>query len=410
MDSAELPEQKEIDVSSLLAGIENPKSRRAAEDLLGDWERQGFVKQSQIDRLAIIRQLTPTELAEVIGFLRVMGAQTEEEPNPEELLLCETLISEPEHDGASADRSKPANESKRTLTPSEVLDLCNAIQLGLQTARLATTGEQLSTEQRKVIARGEAARERMIICNQGLVHTFAKHFQVHPSFTLEDLHQEGIIGLITAVERFNPTLGYKFSTYAGWWIKQAIMRGLANRAATIRVPVHRAADIFKYKRTVALLRQEAGGNEPSSSEIAAALQWKPDKLLMIDELSRMAYVSTNAHIGDDEDVEFGETLRAIGASPLAEFDAEERKHFVVTALDVLDERERDVIERRFGLKTFGVCETLEDVGRDHRVTRERIRQIQNQAIEKIRPVAKRWISKGISDSWSDFDEPLTLSG
>jgi RNA polymerase primary sigma factor len=406
---APAPRQQDVDVNLLLARIENPKSRRAAEDLLGDWERQGFVKQSQIDRLAVIRQLTPSELAEVIGFLRAINAQSDEEPDPEELLLCETLISESASEAAaSPDRSKRGQKSKRLLTPTEVFELSNAIQLGIQAARLAATGEQLSTEQREVIARGEAARERMIICNQGLVHVIAQHFQVHPNFTIEDLHQEGIIGLITAVERFDPTRGYKFSTYASWWIRQAIMRALANHAATIRVPVHRVNDIFKYKRTVALLRQEAGGNEPSVSEIAAALQWTTEKLLMIDELSRMVYVSTNDYIGDDEGTEFGETLRAPETSPLAKFDAKERKDFVVTALDCLTRRERDVIERRFGLKTLGVYETLEDVGKDYHITRERIRQIQNEAIEKMRPVAKRWISKGISDTWFDFDDPISL--
>jgi hypothetical protein len=157
MDAGADPEQTEIDVNLLLARIENPKSRRAAEDLMGDWERQGFVKQAQIDRLAVIRQLTPTELAEVIGFLRAIGAQTDEEPDPEELLLCETLISESQTETVGRE-PKRSQDAERLLTPTEVFELSNAIQLGIQAARSTAAVEQLSTEQRDVIARGEAAR------------------------------------------------------------------------------------------------------------------------------------------------------------------------------------------------------------------------------------------------------------
>ena len=220
--------QSDVDANTLLARIEDPKARRAAEDLLGDWERQGFVEQAQIDRLAMIRQLLPAQLAEVITFLRAIGAQADEEPEPEELLLCESLVSESDLDRAPGKRAERDQNAERLLTPNEVFELSNAIQLGIQAARSSDSNTGLPVEQQRIIARGQQARERMIICNQGLVRFVAQHFQVHPAFTIEDLNQEGILGLITAIETYDPARGCRFSTYAIWWIRQAILRALAS--------------------------------------------------------------------------------------------------------------------------------------------------------------------------------------
>src|SRR5439155_10038853 len=330
--------QSDVDVNMLLARIEAPKARRAAEDLLGDWERQGFVEQAQIDRLAMIRQLLPAQLAEVITFLRAIGAQADEEPEPEELLLCESLVSESDLDRAPGKRAERDQNAERLLTPNEVFELSNAIQLGIQAARSSDSNTGLPVEQQRIIARGQQARERMIICNQGLVRFVAQHFQVHPAFTIEDLNQEGILGLITAIETYDPARGCRFSTYAIWWIRQAILRALASRAATIRVPVHRVTDIFKFKRTVELLRQEGSGTEPTIDEIAHALQWSVEKVLTIDQLSQMAYVSMNDFVGDNDDTELGDTLSANLPSPVDAFDAKERKTFVTGALDRLTRR------------------------------------------------------------------------
>jgi len=398
--SPESVSASEIDINGLMRRIESPKALRAAQDLLGDWERQGFVSQLQIDRLAVVRQLSPSDLAELMTFVQGIGGSHDEEPDDDELRSIETLESD-EIDAATQAAAQPSDEkypSDRLLTYAEVSEFARALRLGRQASDTIVPGEPISDQMRQIIARGEAARQSLIVCNLRLVHSTAKHYLVHPAFPYEDLVQEGTLGLMKAVERFDPEKGFKFSTYAKWWIRQSILRALANRAATIRVPVHRAQEIFKYKRTVELLRQEGDGAEPSLVEIAEALQWNIDKVLSIQQLSEMAYVSMNDSVGDENDeTEFGDLMSADLASPLEQFDAKERRGFVEEVLLRLSPQERDIISRRYGLATFGIGETLADIGDDYHLTRERIRQIQAGAIKKMGPAAKRWISKGVSD-------------
>lgn len=391
-ESGERRRPDPVDVDVLLRQIVDLKTRRAAEDLAADWERQGFVDQQRIDRLAVTRELTPTQLAEVMAVLQQLAIPRDDEPDASELSADDLLKLE---ESATANAPATFANRKYTLRHEEVLQLSRAIRLAQQ-AIIDRSGA-FDSERQQIIRRGELAREKLIISNLGLVHSLAPHYLIHPALPIEDLVQEGIIGLMKAVERFDGTKGYRFSTYAVWWIRQAIMRALANRGTTIRIPVHKINDVLKLKRTKDLLRREGNGEEPAVAALATALQWSLEKVAVTEELSRMSYLSLDAPLADESDHSIGDLLQADTLSPLEACEAKERQAWVTEAIEGLTRREREVVRRRFGLGTFGIPETLEEIGDDFRLTRERIRQIQQEALKCLRPRAQRWIDKGVTD-------------
>ena len=232
------------------------------------------------------------------------------------------------------------------------------------------------------IKNGDAkAREQMINSNLRLVVTIA-HDYADLGLPLLDLISEGNIGLTKAVERFDPTKGAKLSTYAAWWIKQAIKRALANQSKTIRIPVHLGDKIAKVRR-VSLQMSDELGREPTDDELAEELGIASEKLAQLKTIG-IRPASLDAPIGDEDSSEFGESVGDEEAR--TPFESLRDKNLVAEVdglLDVLDQRERKIILRRFGLDG-GKPKTLEDVGKDFGVTRERIRQLQNVALAKLR--------------------------
>jgi len=251
---------------------------------------------------------------------------------------------------------------------------------------LLTIEEEVKLARR--IRKGDkAARDHMISANLRLVVKIAMDYKDF-GLPLLDLISEGNIGLIKAVERFDPRKGGKLSTYAAWWIKQSIKRALANQSKTIRLPVHLVDKIAKMRRTAMALTEEFG-REPTDEEIAIELQIPTNKVAHLKSVS-VRPASLDAPVGNDADsTSFGEIVGDENAvSPVDAFHARSQNSDLHAMIDSLDPREAEILRYRFGLDGYDEL-TLEEVGQKFNVTRERIRQLQNIALSKMRKAIHR---------------------
>ena len=272
------------------------------------------------------------------------------------------------------------------LTPEEELSLAKIMADG-ETAKeqLEEIGEDIDEDTKKqidlLIADGEKAKKSLAEANLRLVVSIAKRY-VGRGMLFLDLIQEGNLGLIKAVDKFDYTKGYKFSTYATWWIRQAITRAIADQARTIRIPVHMVETINKLVRVSRQLVQELG-REPTPEELAKELNMPVDKVREISKISQEP-VSLETPIGEEEDSHLGDFIPdedAPAPSEAASFVL--LKEQLGAVLETLSEREAKVLRLRFGLDD-GRARTLEEVGKEFDVTRERIRQIEAKALRKLR--------------------------
>ena len=239
---------------------------------------------------------------------------------------------------------------------------------------------------RKIKRGDKAARAQMINANLRLVVKIAQDYSGY-GLPLNDLISEGNIGLMKAVERFDPKKGGKLSTYAAWWIKQSIKRALANQSKTIRLPVHIVDKIAKMRRISTMLA-EVLGREPTDEELAEEIGLPRRKLAMLKQASQRP-TSLDAPVNEGEATEYGEIIGDERAENPLDALADKNLHGELDGLlAVLDKRERRIIDERFGL-TGKTPMTLEEVGREFGVTRERIRQLQNVALAKMRKALRR---------------------
>ncbi|MBC2901638.1 sigma-70 family RNA polymerase sigma factor [Streptomyces cupreus] len=271
------------------------------------------------------------------------------------------------------------------LTAVEEVELARRVEAGLfAEEKLGNTPDldsQLALDLDRLVVMGRMAKRRLIEANLRLVVSVAKRY-VGRGLTMLDLVQEGNLGLIRAVEKFDYARGYKFSTYATWWIRQAMSRALADQARTIRVPVHVVELINRVVRVQRRMLQERG-YEPTPDEVAAHLDLAPER---VSEVLRLAQepVSLHAPVGEEDDVALGDLIEdGDAASPVESAAFLLLREHLEAVLSTLGERERKVVQLRYGLAD-GRPRTLEEIGRIFGVTRERIRQIESKTLNKLR--------------------------
>jgi RNA polymerase primary sigma factor len=278
------------------------------------------------------------------------------------------------------DKIRMSDDARKSPLPEITQDSIQMYLREIGKIPLLTAEQEVALAKRKERNEKEAER-RLIEANLRLVVSIAKKF-VGKTMSLLDLIQEGNVGLFRAVKKFEYRKGYKFSTYATWWIRQAITRALADQSRTIRIPVHMVETINKFKQIERQLIQDLG-REPLAEEIAAEMDQPVHKVRHIRKISQDT-VSLEVSVGDDDEdsklEDFLEDVKTI--SPDRTAARQLLRDYVRKSMDELTPREQKILEMRFGL-TDGVSHTLEEVGREFDVTRERIRQIEAKALEKI---------------------------
>jgi RNA polymerase primary sigma factor len=347
------------------------------QSLLADGRERGFLTVEEVAATLSEVEITKEEVSELRAYLAEHGI---------EVVTAEGKPSEPDAD-APKDPGVPSKRLEIDLTVEPSLDSLRLYLRSIGRVELLTAEQEVSLAKR--IERGDmAAKQHMIEANLRLVVSIAKGY-LGRGLTFLDLIQEGSLGLIRAVEKFDYRRGYKFSTYATWWIRQAVTRAIADKARTIRIPVHMVEKLNKVVHVERQLVQELG-REPTPEEIASELDTTTRE---VKDILRMAQlpVSLEKPIGEEEDSELGDFVEDETAESPFELALENlRKENVRKALEALPPREREVIEMRFGLKGHE-ARTLEEVGRAFGVTRERIRQIENNTLKKLEhlPEAQR---------------------
>jgi RNA polymerase primary sigma factor len=357
----------------------------------------GLLPAQVVASVAIESGLTPESVDEIVAGLAASGVEVVVEPSVEELKAEE--VDEPEPPSlddagpsASADLVRVyLREIGRValLTAADEVDLARRVEAGVFAAerveQMETAEAGSDPDMRRdllaVVGDGQRAKQRLIESNLRLVVSIAKRYAGR-GLPFLDLIQEGNLGLIRAVEKFDYTRGFKFSTYASWWIRQAVSRAVADQARTIRIPVHMVETVNRILRAQRTLVQTLG-RDPTAAEIAVQVDMPAER---VEEIKRLAMepVSLHSPVGEEEGSELGDLIEDSESVPPAELvSAGLLASHVEAVLTHLGDREREVVRMRYGL-TDGEPRTLEEVGRAFGVTRERVRQIEAKSLAKLR--------------------------
>jgi RNA polymerase primary sigma factor len=363
------PENEALQAIPDEARIEPKSANNKIKKLVDKGKKQGFVTQDDILEIYTHPEYYIEELDNL--YLK---------------LLTESIdVFETSSEVAGTETVKSATELEKELEVLSTVEegfVTDPVRMYLrEIGRIPLLGFEQEIEYAKRVEKGDKrAYDRLVEANLRLVVSIAKKY-VGRGMSLMDLVQEGNIGLARAVEKYDWRRGFKFSTYATWWIRQAITRAIADQARVIRIPVHMVETINRFVRTSRKMMQDLG-REPTPEEVAKVMGIEPEKAREIIKVSQEP-ASLEKPVGEDEDSFLGDFVQA--ADPLPEDEAAHgllREH-IWEVLSTLTDRERKIIEMRFGL-IDGKSRTLEEVGKEFGVTRERIRQIEAKALRKLR--------------------------
>ena len=354
---------------TLLSNTDNKQARINA--LIEKGKKNGVLTQKELNDALSEMQISPEAYEKVLDSLEAMGVDVVSE------------VTEPPEEELMMDDGEEFSAENEDLSVPEGIATDDPVRMYLKEigkVPLLTADEEIELAQR-MAAGDEEARKKLSESNLRLVVSIAKRY-VGRGMQFLDLIQEGNLGLIKAVEKFDYSKGYKFSTYATWWIRQAITRAIADQARTIRIPVHMVETINKLIRVSRQLLQEYG-REPTPEEIAKEMGVSEEKVREITKIAQEP-VSLETPIGEEEDSHLGDFIPDDDIPAPAEAAAFTMlKEQLTDVLDTLTPREEKVLRLRFGLDD-GRARTLEEVGREFNVTRERIRQIEAKALRKLR--------------------------
>jgi RNA polymerase primary sigma factor len=356
----------------------------------------GLLPAQVVAAVAMESGLAPDSVDDIVRGLAEAGVEVvTDEPSIEELKAEEVEVEQPSLDdvgpSASADLVRVyLREIGRVslLTAADEVDLAKRVEAGVFAAERLSAIENdpkidagFRRDLLAVVGDGQRAKQRLIESNLRLVVSIAKRYAGR-GLPFLDLIQEGNLGLIRAVEKFDYTRGFKFSTYASWWIRQAVSRAVADQARTIRIPVHMVETVNRILRAQRMLVQTLG-RDPTAAEIAVQVDMPTER---VEEIKRLAMepVSLHSPVGEEEGSELGDLIEDSESVPPAELvSAGLLASHVEAVLTHLGDREREVVRMRYGL-TDGEPRTLEEVGRAFGVTRERVRQIEAKSLAKLR--------------------------
>src|ERR1700745_2740019 len=343
--------------------------------LLSKGEEVGVLSYAEISKAMSELDLDESDLEELTGFFESQESELVEDIDP-------PTAASNEVERAPDKRGRRAKKATLDLRPDMTTDSLQLFLKDIGKVRLLTAQEEVDLAKR--IERGDLdAKQKMVESNLRLVVSIAKNYR-NQGLPFLDLIQEGTLGLVRAAEKFDYRKGFKFSTYATWWIRQAIARALADTARTIRIPVHVVEKLNKIGRAERKLVTELG-REPTADEIAEVTGIDPEE---VDSIKGSAQAPPEKPVGDEEESEFGQFIADERAESPYERAAEIlTKEALREALENLSYRERRVLELRYGLGGEHP-RTLDEVGRTFNVTRERIRQIENQSLKKLQSLAE----------------------
>ena len=367
-------------------------------DLMSRARQRGFVVMAEVQQELEEVKAPAEAFDEVYDQLRKAGV-TVREDGPD---ISDSVVAANDDVAVSDPVRMYLQEIGRVplLTAQQEVELAMAMEAGLRAEEKLEADEgELGVEERIILERNarqsDRSRKRLVEANLRLVVSIAKKY-VGRGMSLLDLIQEGNLGLMRAVEKFDYRKGFKFSTYATWWIRQAVTRSLADQGRTIRVPVHMVETINKLAQAQRNLMQDLG-REPTIEEIATDLELEPER---VSELRRIAMdpVSLEAPLGEEGDSTLGDFVEDVDAEvPVEAASFKLLQQYLSLALEGLNDRERQVVIMRFGLED-GKVRTLEEVGDHFSVTRERVRQLETKALAKLRQPQRAKRLEGYLDS------------